>query len=125
MRADSRDRTRARLRELLLALPGTTETSSWGQPNFRTKRRIFAAFHEDRSGVPCIWLYVDPLTRDLLPDDPRIARSSHGGAHWLGVRADRSVDWSLVGSLAREGHEASSPTSPRYCQARARARMRT
>jgi predicted DNA-binding protein (MmcQ/YjbR family) len=107
-----------RLRELLLALPGTTETSSWGHPNFRTSKRIYAAFHEDRSGVPCIWLYVAPLTRELLQDDPRIGALEPRGGHWLGVRADGRVDWSLVRELAREGYDASTP-KPRAARKRA------
>jgi hypothetical protein len=33
-----------RLRRVCLALPETTETSSWGRPNFRAGKKTFCAF---------------------------------------------------------------------------------
>lgn len=101
----------AKLREVLLALPGAYETTTWGHPNFRAGKKIFAAFHEDRTGVPCIWLRVEPISATLLADDPRTLRSAQGGARWVGVRADLPVDWTLVRELALEGYEGVLPKS--------------
>src|SRR4029450_3913865 len=98
-RPESETRVLAKLREVLLAFPGAYETTTWGHPNFRAGKRIFAAFHEDRSGVPCIWPRVDPMAAPLLADDPRILPSAHGGARWVGVRADGRVDWPFVREL--------------------------
>jgi predicted DNA-binding protein (MmcQ/YjbR family) len=103
-RVEPEERVLAKLRELCLALPSSCETRTWGHPNFRAGTKIFAAFHEDRRGSPCIWLRVEPQTRDLLGEDPRFTRSAHGGASWLGLRADLPVDWSLVRALALEGY---------------------
>lgn len=89
------------------ALPDVHEKASWGHPNFTAGKggKIFVAFHEDRSGVPTIWLRVDPLAAELLRGDRRITASAHGGAGWIGVRADGRVDWKLVRELAADGHE--------------------
>ena len=97
----------AKLRALVSALPDVHEKASWGHPNFTAGKggKIFAAFHEDRSGTPTIWLRVDPLAAEMLRGDPRIAASAHGGAGWIGVRADGRVAWALVRDLARDGHE--------------------
>lgn len=93
-----------RLRRFCLSFPESRETMTWGHPNFRAGAKIFSAFHEDRHGSPCIWIRVDPMTLDLLREDPRISRGSHGGGYWVGVRADLPVDWGMVESLLREGY---------------------
>jgi predicted DNA-binding protein (MmcQ/YjbR family) len=97
----------AKLRTLVSALPDVHEKASWGHPNFTAGKggKIFAAFHEDRSGTPTIWLRVDPLAAEMLRGDPRITPSAHGGARWIGVRADARVAWTLVRDLASDGHE--------------------
>jgi predicted DNA-binding protein (MmcQ/YjbR family) len=97
----------AKLRELAFALPDVHEKVSWGHPNFTAGKsgKSFAAFHEDRNGVPTIWLRVDPLAAEMLRGDERVTPSAHGGAGWIGVRADGRVAWSLVRELARDGHE--------------------
>lgn len=121
-RPQSQARILGKLREVMLALPGAYETQTWGHPNFRTGKKIFAAFHEDPSGVPCIWLRVEPITATLLTQDPRIVRSSRGGARWVGVRADGPVDWALVRELAREAYGALVPKPKVSARAPARSR---
>ena len=99
-----------KLRKLVLALPGTTEAKSWGHPNFRTSHRIFCAFHADREGVPCIWLRLDPFAAEMLRDDPRLIRSTHGAAQgWVGVRAQGRIAWGFVAELARDAHALAAP----------------
>ncbi|MFI5314726.1 MAG: MmcQ/YjbR family DNA-binding protein [Myxococcota bacterium] len=110
----------AKLRALLLALPGTDEKSSWGHPNFHTSARSYCAFHEHRSGVPCIWLRLDPLAAELMRDDPRILSSSHGGQGWIGVNAGGRIDWSFVRELARDAHSLALP-KPRRARPKAAA----
>jgi predicted DNA-binding protein (MmcQ/YjbR family) len=104
------DAVLAKLRKLLLALPGTKEKTSWGHPNFHTSARSFCAFHETRDGTPCIWLRLDPLAAEMLRDDPRVVRSTHGAAQgWIGVRAAGRIPWGLVGDLARDAHALAEP----------------
>jgi predicted DNA-binding protein (MmcQ/YjbR family) len=116
-RAQSRTRILAKLREVLLALPETSETTSWGHPNFRAGKRTFAAFHEDRSGVPCIWLRVEPGDARILLEDPRFLPSKHGGDRWVALRADGPLDWRFLRDLARDSHALVMDQAP----ARARA----
>lgn len=99
----------ARLRRLSLALPETRETPTWGHPNFRVRDKIFAAFHEDAAGSPCIWVKADPAEVFARGDDPRFSRSRHGAGRWVGVRADLPLDWKLVGELVHESWRRTAP----------------
>ena len=96
--AESEDRVLATLREVCLALPEAYETSTWGHPNFRAGKKIFAAFHHSE-GVPCIWARIDPLEHHVLAGDPRFLDTRHGAPRWIAVRADRKLDWKMVRGL--------------------------
>ena len=97
-RVESEKRVLAKLRDLCLSFPETHETMTWGHPNFRAGKKIFAAFHDDGSS-PCIWLKPEPPTRELLRDDPRFSPSRHGRSLWVGLQVNRPVDWALVREL--------------------------
>lgn len=103
-RPESPQRVLTRLRRLCLALPETCETPTWGHPNFRAGKKIFAAFHADADGSPCIWLKLGPFARDVTRGDPRFSPSRHGATQWGGLRADRPLDWSLVRLLVLESY---------------------
>jgi predicted DNA-binding protein (MmcQ/YjbR family) len=90
-----------RLRRLCLALPDSCETPTWGHPNFRAGKKIFAAFHADSAGSPCIWLKLGPFASDITRGDPRFSPSRHGAHRWGGLRADLPLDWELVRELVR------------------------
>jgi len=108
-RPQAQTRILAKLREVLLGFPETSETASWGHPNFRAGKKTFAAFHEDRSGVPCIWLRVEPGDARILLEDPRFLPSKHGGDRWVALRADRPIDWAFLRELARDSHALVAP----------------
>src|SRR5262245_19103014 len=119
----SGDPVLAKLRKLVFALPDVHEKASWGHPNFTAGKggKIFCAFHADRSGVPTIWLRVDPLAAEMLRGDRRLSASTHGAsAGWIGVPADKRVDWKLVGELASDGCEMlrAKPKAPRVHKAK-------
>ena len=99
----------ARLRRLCLALPETRETPTWGHPNFRVGDKIFAAFHEDGAGSPCIWLQSDPAEVFARGWDLRFSPGRHGGGRWLGLRADLPLDWALVRDLVHESWRSTAP----------------
>jgi predicted DNA-binding protein (MmcQ/YjbR family) len=113
----SAGRVLAKLRAICLGLEATVETASWGHPNFRSGKRIFAAFHEDRDGAPTIWIKVDALQGQMLAGDPRFSRSGHGTRGWVGVCADRPIDWAMVRELLREGHRLAQPKRPEQAPA--------
>jgi predicted DNA-binding protein (MmcQ/YjbR family) len=98
-RRESPQRVLDRLRRLCLALPDTCETPTWGHPNFRAGKKIFAAFHADSAGSPCIWLKLGPFASDITRGDPRFSPSRHGAHRWGGLRADLPLDWRLVREL--------------------------
>lgn len=108
-RVSSPGRVLARLRRICLSLPETHETPTWGHPNFRVGKKIFAAFHQDPEGSPCIWVKLGPVGRDVVRGDPRFSPSRHGGGHWAGLRADLPLDWDVVRGLVVESYRAIAP----------------
>ncbi|MBA3867018.1 MAG: MmcQ/YjbR family DNA-binding protein [Solirubrobacterales bacterium] len=56
------------VRELALALPETTEKSSYGTPGFRVKDRLFARIRE--AGVLVVWCESLEEKEFLLEGDP-------------------------------------------------------
>jgi predicted DNA-binding protein (MmcQ/YjbR family) len=107
-RAESPQRVLDRLRRLCLGLPDATQTITWGHPNFRVGRKIFAAFHEDGDGAPCLWVKLGPGAQDVTRDDPRFSPSRHGAHRWGGLRADLPLDWGLVRGLVLESYRATA-----------------
>jgi predicted DNA-binding protein (MmcQ/YjbR family) len=105
---ESQEQVLAKLREVCRALPDAYETQTWGHPNFRAGKKIFAAFHET-AGVPCIWARVDELEHEVLSGDDRFLPSKHGGRRWIAVRADRRVDWKMVRELMAGAYRLVAP----------------
>ena len=97
-----------RLRAICLALPGVTETSSWGHPNFRTGNRIFASFDNYR-GEECICFKAEREMQDLLLDDERFFRAPYvGHLGWVCVRAAGRLNWRKLRGLLFESHRLAS-----------------
>jgi predicted DNA-binding protein (MmcQ/YjbR family) len=96
-----------KLRAICLALPGTTETESWGHPNFRAGRRMYAAFDE-YDGQQTICFIAPPPIVDRLDGEPRFKRARH--RDWV-VRDLESIDWRELKSLLMQAHAMA--TEPR------------
>jgi predicted DNA-binding protein (MmcQ/YjbR family) len=89
----------AKLRMCCLALPGTTETPTWGHPNFRVDTKIFAAFGH-YGGRPSIGTKQTKPDQLALCSDPRFFVSPYVGKHgWTSVHVDEPVAWSLIEDL--------------------------
>jgi predicted DNA-binding protein (MmcQ/YjbR family) len=88
---------------LCLALPETTETASWGHPNFRAGKRTFVAF-ERVSGRPSVAFRLDPADVDLLLGRPHFFVTPYGRGQWVSVWADRPLDWRLVDRLLQHSY---------------------
>src|SRR5256885_12336446 len=94
-----RERVLAKLRELCLALPETSERLSHGAPTFfvREKRAflmVLTNHHGD--GRFAIWCAAGAGMQEMLVDaDPdKFFRPPYVGHRgWLGVRLDRGLDW--------------------------------
>jgi predicted DNA-binding protein (MmcQ/YjbR family) len=120
----------ARLRELCLAIPGTFEKLSHGEPTWFTgeKGKVFAMFDNHHHGAAHISVHVAAtldLQELLVAQDP--ARYwvppyvGHKG--WIGIVLDTKPDWNVVAQLLHEAFAMVSAAKPR-AGARARGTAR-
>ena len=87
-----------RLRSLALTFPETSETNSWGHPNFRAGKRTFAAF-EIWKGRPSIAFRVEKEAADVLLKKKNFFATPYGQGRWVSVWIDGRVDWRLVAKV--------------------------
>ena len=92
-----------KLRALCLSFPETSETSSWGHPNFRAGKRTFAAF-ERVKGRPSIAFRAEPPDVDRLLRRRNFFATPFGRGQWVSLWADVPPNWKLVGQLLRRSY---------------------
>jgi len=99
----------SRLRKLCLALPGTTETLTWGHPNFRVEGKIFIGYGE-QAGQRCIGGKVGkPRQRELLRN-PRYLYSHYVGRFgWVSLVVEGGADWNEVAGLVLASYRLIAP----------------
>lgn len=98
-----------RLREICLALPGTTERPSHGEPTFFAGKRTFVMYadhHHDQRVA--FWCAAPDGAQELLiglkPD--KIFKPPYVGVRgWLGVYLDVPVDWDEIADLVLAAYE--------------------
>jgi predicted DNA-binding protein (MmcQ/YjbR family) len=98
-----------RLRQLCLALPGTTERLSHGEPAwFIRDKKLFLTYanhhHDDRLAF---WAAATPGAQDVLvaSDPQRFFRPPYVGHRgWLGVYLDVPVDWDEVAAIVGDAY---------------------
>jgi len=98
-----------RLRRLCLAIPGTIEKISHGEPTFFTPRRVFAMFANNHHGDGHVaaWLPAGPGVQEaVIEEAPEIYfRPPYvGSAGWIGVELSK-VDDDQLGALVREAYQ--------------------
>ncbi|HSP18354.1 MAG TPA: MmcQ/YjbR family DNA-binding protein [Myxococcaceae bacterium] len=97
------------MRRICLALPGTTETMTWGQPHFRVRGKIFAGFG-DHGGTFTIGFKLEREHADAAVQDPRFTRAPYVGAHgWISMDVKGVRDWAEVRALVRESYRLIAP----------------
>jgi len=94
-----------RVRQYCLALPETSEVSSWGHPSFKAGRRVFVTF-EWIDGRPSIAFRLEPMDVQLLLRRKDFFETPYGRGRWVSVRADRPLDWNLVARLIEQSYRA-------------------
>ena len=114
----------ARLAQLCLALPDTTEVIAWGEPTWRVHGKIFAMLDDHHHGAPHVSVHLAAPTgaqAALIDADPaRFFRPPYtGGKGWIGVVLDTKPDWDMVASLLAQAHEVIRP-KPRAASRRSR-----
>jgi predicted DNA-binding protein (MmcQ/YjbR family) len=92
-----------KLRAMCLALPETSERSSWGHPNFRAGKRTFSTF-ERVGGRPSIAFRLDSDDIERLLRRKQFFSTPYGRGLWVSVWADTALDWRLVGDLIRRSY---------------------
>ncbi len=96
------------VRELALALPGTSERPSYGTPGFRVRDRLFARLHQDGESLV---LRMERDERALLAQaEPRkFFWTPHYERHdWVLVRL-AAIDRAELGELLREAWALRAP----------------
>jgi hypothetical protein len=113
--AREREQTLARIRELCLALPETSERPSHGAPTFFVRgKRSFLMVLTDHHGDGrfAIWCAApDGLQGMLVDADPErfFVPPYVGGRGWLGVRLDRGVDWEELAGIVEDAYAEVAP----------------
>ena len=95
-----------------MALPEATERLSHGAPTwFIAGKKTFVTFHNDHhgDGILGLWCAAPPGAQaELVGEEPDRfyvpAYVGHRG--WLGVRLDRSPDWSEVAEIIEDAYRA-------------------
>ncbi|WP_010186468.1 MmcQ/YjbR family DNA-binding protein [Sphingomonas sp. PAMC 26605] len=106
----------AKVRELALALPETTERESHGAPGFLIEDgKFFAYFWHDHHGDGETVVIVKTTGSDeqamLIEADPETYFSPAylGASGWVALRLDREVDWDRVGDRIAISWELAAP----------------
>ncbi len=98
------DKVLARFRQTCLALPETTETDSWGHPNFRAGKRTFTAFEWIKARPSLAFnLGANEVDQLLLQGDPFFA-TPYGRGKWISIWVDGPVDWQSVEELIAQSY---------------------
>ena len=92
-----------RLRTMCLAFPESSESSSWGHPNFRAGKRTFATF-ELLDGRPSIAFRLHPDDVESLLRRKSFFGTPFGRGQWVSVWADTALDWRLVHDLLQRSY---------------------
>ena len=101
--ATAAERTLRRLRALCLALPETSETSSWGHPNFKAGMRTFVAF-ERVTGRASIAFRLEPPDVERLLRRKGFFTTPYGRDQWVSLWADGAIEWKAVTELVERSY---------------------
>ena len=102
-----------RVRKAALALPGTTEKLSHGEPSFfRGRMFITVDDHHHGSGHLAIWCRAEPGIQQAFVD----ASPEHffvppyvGSQGWLGVRLDSGLEWPVIARFIEQAWQEAAP----------------
>ena len=105
----------ARVREIALALPETTERLSHSAPSFFIRdKKTFVNFWDDHHGDGrlALWVAAPPGVQAQLAEqepDRFFVPPYVGHRGWLGVRLDVDVDWGEVAGIIEDSYRQVAP----------------
>ena len=120
--AAERERTLAKLREICLAFPETSERLSHGAPTFFVReKRAFLMVLTDHHGDGrfAIWCAAPDGIQQLLVEadaEKYFVPPYVGHRGWLGVRLDRglaALDWDELAGIAEDAYAEVAPAEAR------------
>ncbi len=97
------EQTLERLRSLCLSLPETSETSSWGHPNFKAGKKTFVAFERVKERAS-IAFRLESADVDRLLGRKEFFVTPYGRGLWVSLWADGRVDWRAVADLVNRSY---------------------
>ena len=103
MLTSANERTLTKLRALCLSLPETSETASWGHPNFKAGTKTFVAF-ERVKGRASVAFRLEPDDVERLLQRKQFFATPYGRGLWVSVWADSPVDWRAVQDLVERSY---------------------
>jgi predicted DNA-binding protein (MmcQ/YjbR family) len=102
--ASSAQRLLTRLRRLARALPGTSETITFGHPTFQAAKKTFAVL-EPYQGEEVLSFKASPEDQALLILDPRFFVAPYVGQHgWTSLRIASGVEEGELEELVRSSY---------------------
>jgi hypothetical protein len=114
-RPAEREQVLAKLREICLALPETSERLSHGAPTFFVRqKRAFVMVMTDHHGDGrfALWCAApDGMQKMLVGADPErfFVPPYVGHRGWLGVRLDRGIHWEELAGIAEDAYVHVAP----------------
>jgi hypothetical protein len=105
----------ARIREICLSLPETSERLSHGAPTFFLRgKRAFVMVLTDHHGDGrfALWCAAPAgMQRVLVDGDPEsfFVPPYVGHRGWLGVRLDRALPWDVIAGIAEDAYAEIAP----------------
>jgi predicted DNA-binding protein (MmcQ/YjbR family) len=95
----------ARLRKICLALPEAAETTNFGHPFFRFKKKPFCVFH-GTADQPAIAFKVMKGEQTMFLEDSRFFKTPymhHNG--WVSLQAKGKLDWKEIAELVKASYD--------------------
>lgn len=107
------DRLEERVRRAALALPGTSERTSYGTPAFYVARKPFARIH-DMPGILLLWRPSVEDREELIAAEPRkFTTTPHYSGHASVLMRIAEVDDAELGELLAESWSSRAPARMR------------
>lgn len=95
----------SKLRKICLALPKTSETTTFGHPTFQVGTKTFTVL-ETYKGELSICVKVGKKMQPVFLEDQRFYRTPYVGQHgWVSLRAKTKLNWKEIEQLVRGSYE--------------------
>ena len=105
-KAVTAERVLERLRGICAALPGATETITFGHPTFQIKGKTFTVL-EEYKGDLSICVKAGKALQGVFVSDPRFYRTPYIGKHgWVSLKVHAArLNWTEVKALVKRSYE--------------------